>query len=339
LTFIIHAPNVHQGGGRALLIPLLEAVAGSPCIAILDARLDPAQILSPDVMVVRVSPTLVGRLFGEWRLKQLAKAEDVVLCFGNLPPLFHISGHVMVFLQNRYLFGRRDFAGFGWRARLRLWLERYWLHFRLKAPVSVYVQTPSMASELEAKTGIQARVLSFLPAVQPSEPRHQSKRFDFIYVATGEPHKNHRNLVEAWKLLAKDGLYPSLCLTLDREKDHHLLRWVEFQVRAKCLQIENIGLRSREDLDQHYLESGALIYPSTLESFGLPLLEGAAANLPILASELDYVRDVSVPAQTFDPGSPMSIARAVKRHLGLAELPAQPLSPAAFLQAIQTQGQ
>lgn len=339
MTLIIHAPNVHQGGGRALLIPLLEAAEGSPCIAILNTKLSLPATLPPNLTVIRVLPTLTGRLIAEWRLNQLTKTDDVVLCFGNLPPLFHISGHVRVFLQNRYLFGRRDFAGFGWRARLRLCLERYWLHFRLKDTFSIYVQTLSMASELEAETGIQARVLSFLPASQPSESRQQAKRFDFIYVATGEPHKNHRNLVEAWKLLARDGLYPTLCLTLDREKDQHLLRWVGFEVRAKCLQIENIGLRSREDLDKHYLESGALIYPSTLESFGLPLLEGAAMDLPILASELDYVRDVSVPAQTFDPGSPVSIARAVKRHLGLAELPPQSLSPAAFLRAIQTQGQ
>lgn len=335
MTLIIHAPNVHQGGGRALLISLLEAAAGSPCIAILDERLDPPQILPPDVMVIRVSPTPVGRLVGEWRLKQLAKAEDVVLCFGNLPPLFRISGHVKVFLQNRYLFGRRDFAAFGWRARLRLLIERYWLHLSLRSALQVLVQTSTMARELEAKTGIRAHVLSFLPGSTQFESRYLPKRFDFIYVATGEPHKNHRNLVEAWKLLAKDGLHPSLCLTLDHEKDQSLLRWLESQVRADCLRIENVGLRSREDLDQHYRESGALIYPSTLESFGLPLLEGAAVELPILASELDYVRDVAVPVQTFDPGSPVSIARAVKRYLGLAEPPPQPMSPAAFLQAIR----
>jgi glycosyltransferase involved in cell wall biosynthesis len=272
-------------------------------------------------------------------LKQLAKAEDVVLCFGNLPPLLHVSGRVTVFLQNRYLFGRRDLATFGWRARLRLLAERCWLRFRLKHTIQICVQTPTMARELKAETGMQARVLSFFPITTPLDSRHELKRFDFIYVATGEPHKNHRNLVEAWKLLAKDGLHPSLCLTLDHKKDRHLLSWVEFEMRTACLRIENVGLRSREDLDQHYRESGALIYPSTLESLGLPLLEGAAVGLPILASELDYVRDVSVPVQTFDPGSPVSIARAVKRHLGIAKSPPQPLSPAAFLQAIQDPGQ
>lgn len=339
MTFIIHAPNVHRGGGLTLLLPLLEAAGGAPCTAILDARLDLPLKLPPDVVVIRVLPTLAGRLFGEWRLKQLAKAGDVVLCFGNLPPLFRISGNVRVFLHSRYLVGRCDFSTFAWRVRLRLLIERYWLYFRLKNTMQVFVQTPTMARELEVETRIQARVLSFLPVATPFESGRELKRFDFIYVATGEPHKNHHNLVEAWKLLAKERLYPSLCLTLDHEKDGRLLSWVELQTRTDRLRIENIGLISREDVDRHYQASGALIYPSTLESFGLPLLEGAAAELPILASELDYVRDVSVPVQTFDPGSPVSIARAVKRHLGVAESPPQPLSPAAFLQVIQASGQ
>ena len=120
--------------------------------------------------------------------------------------------------------------------------------------------------------------------------------------------------------------------------DRHLLSWVEFQARTDHLLIENVGLMTRQEIDRLYCESGALIYPSTLESFGLPLLEGAAAGLPILASELDYVRDVSVPVQTFDPRSPVSIARAVKRHMVVAELPPQPLSPVAFLQVIQAKG-
>lgn len=41
MNFIIHAPNVHQGGGRALLLSLLEAVGDAgTCQAILDTRME-----------------------------------------------------------------------------------------------------------------------------------------------------------------------------------------------------------------------------------------------------------------------------------------------------------
>ncbi|MEY8216185.1 MAG: glycosyltransferase, partial [Colwellia sp.] len=64
-----------------------------------------------------------------------------------------------------------------------------------------------------------------------------------------------------------------------------------------------------------YEASKALVFPSLRESFGLPLIEASSAGLPIIASELDFVRDVSCPVQTFDPSSPVSIARAIARFL------------------------
>jgi glycosyltransferase involved in cell wall biosynthesis len=84
-------------------------------------------------------------------------------------------------------------------------------------------------------------------------------------------------------------------------------------------------------MQQAYREAGALIYPSTMESLGLPLLEARAAGLPVIASERDYVRDLVVPEQTFDPESPLSIARAVKRFLNGPENPPPILGPREFM--------
>jgi hypothetical protein len=50
---------------------------------------------------------------------------------------------------------------------------------------------------------------------------------------------------------------------------------------------------------------------------GLPLIEAREAKVDIIAAELDYVRDVVTPVQTFDPNSPISIARSVKRYLNI----------------------
>ena len=87
------------------------------------------------------------------------------------------------------------------------------------------------------------------------------------------------------------------------------------QAAARGLRIQNVGVLSHERVLAMYRASGALIYPSSFESFGLPLLEARQAGLPVLAPELDYVRDVTDPDETFDPRSPISIARAVRRYL------------------------
>jgi glycosyltransferase involved in cell wall biosynthesis len=92
-------------------------------------------------------------------------------------------------------------------------------------------------------------------------------------------------------------------------------------------------LQSRE-IYRLYGSSSALIYPSYSESLGLPLIEAAQRGMPILAPELDYVRDVVCPVQTFDPRSPVSIARAVTRFMGKPESVIAVRQPEEFLAEI-----
>ena len=100
------------------------------------------------------------------------------------------------------------------------------------------------------------------------------------------------------------------------------------------MNVKYLGKISREEILELYKSARALVYPSTSESFGLPLIEASAFNLPILASELDYVRDVCVPAETFDPLSAVSIARAVKRFLKHSEPPLKIHTAAEFWQKL-----
>ena len=46
-------------------------------------------------------------------------------------------------------------------------------------------------------------------------------------------------------------------------------------------------------------------------------MEAKFLKMPILAPELDYVRDIVDPDQVFDPNSAISISRAIKRFLKL----------------------
>ena len=335
MTLIVHAPNVHRGGGRALLVPLLVAAEEQPVQAILDARLGLPPEFPESRIAMRVTPTLMGRIAAERRLSELASIDDTVLCFGNLPPLLPVRGRIILFLQNRYLLARRRLSEFDMGMRARIAAERLWLRARLKAVKYVVVQSSSMARDTKQELGLTALILPLLPGTLPARvPPDRVPKFDFLYVASGEPHKNHRPLVEAWKLLALEEIRPRLCLTLDPAVDQNLLSWINAQSQPNQLRVENAGPLTRDALERLYGQAGALVYPSEFEAFGLPLVEAAAAGLPILAPELDYVRDVAVPAQTFDPSSPVSIARAVKRHLGESERPMPQLTPAAFLRAI-----
>ena len=336
-SFFIHATNIHQGGGRYLLAALFNALPiGMKSILTLDGRMLLPDSISPDGQIKRVKPTIVHRFIAERWLVNNVAVGDVVLCFGNLPPLFKSRGHVVVFVQNRYLIENISLNGFPLRVRLRLAIERLWLSKRLWNADEFVVQTQTMKRLMEIKTlgRVSVSVLPFVAdplGYTRSLSQKKDKKYidyDFVYVASGDPHKNHRRLIDAWCLLAEEGLFPFLCLTLDKIRFPELCRLID-EVRFQYgVKVTNVGGVPHHDVLELYKKSMALIYPSTFESFGLPLIEARQAGLPVLASELDYVRDVLDPEQTFDPESAVSIARAVKRFLCLQEEPL-PLQDAA----------
>jgi len=329
MNLVINAANVHVGGGSELLSALLENLKEDfQGRLIFDERLHVPVNLPGPLSLCRIKPTVWSRLKNEWDLRRSTGPEDAVLCFGNLPPLFRLRGKVLLFLQNRYLVEPRTLRGFPYFQMFRIMLERLWFSWGKRNVSHFIVQTPSMRRAVEQSLHKPSTVLPF-----SKDPTRYTRIMDdcrgrtksshgFLYVASGEPHKNHRNLIEAWILLAGEGIRPGLCLTVDRERFSGLCGWIENKVKEIGLDVMNVGSLSAQDLDGIYREALALIYPSDFESLGLPLIEARCAGLPVLAAERDYVRDVVDPEETFDPGSPVSIARAVKRFL---EIPEEPL--------------
>lgn len=347
----IYAPNVHTGGGFVLLDYLLAHLpAGHKVHAFLDARLSDSIALPAGLSVSWVRATVVSRLAAEHRLHRLAAPTDLVLCFHGLPPLLGNRGRVVVFLQNMLYVRPNLPAGLRLRTRLRLSYERFVARWR-RWRVQIYVvQTPTMKERLiEWWQGLGDHPLprvAVLPvadaasvqakAAQPAKQLEDEGAWDFVYVADGEAHKNHDTLLLAWCRLAKQGLRPSLALTLG-PKDADVLARVEALKLAFGLRVENLGHMPHAQVMALYRRAGALIFPSLVESFGLPLVEASRLKLPILASELDYVRDVCVPVQTFDPSSAQSIARAVERFLGGPPSPLEIRSAPQFWSALLEQ--
>lgn len=331
MGLIVHAVNIHSGGGRTLLLNLLCTLK-IPTTVQVDSRLDLPSDLSSNLTVIRVVPTWKERLKAEWRLISLCKKGDKLLCFGNLPPLFPVSASVFVFLQNQYLLNSKPLAYFTIAKKIRIHLERLLLRYCLREAI-LFVQTETMVKDVKDNLDRKAFLLPFFENLPSPSIDSQNLRYDYIYVASGEPHKNHIKLLKAWILLAEDGIKPSLLLTLNTEIDARLLLYIKKLSRVHDLQIQN-QITTPDKVANMYAQSGALIYPSLFESYGLPLLEARQLGIDIIASERDYVRDVVTPDFTFDPQSEISIARAVIRHQGINREPIFPDSTADALKKL-----
>lgn len=317
MATIIYAPNVHQGGGRTLLLALLGA--SDEVKAVVDSRLDIPSEIAGERILCRVAPSVLARLRAELWVRKIAGSDDVLVFFGNLPPVFRLPGKKVLFLQNRYLLKAKDTRQFPLVVRCRLAVERFLLRRGMRQIDQFVVQTHSMATELREELGVDADVLPFadrLSAHGATSPDGRcGPRFDYVYVASPEPHKNHFRLLQAWLRLHEQGLSPSLALTVRADDLPPDCREVQVELLRRGAQVHFLGPMPQSAVESLYANAGALIYPSMFESFGLPLVDANACGLPILAGELDYVRDLVDPAESFDPASAISIARAVARHM------------------------
>jgi hypothetical protein len=103
-----------------------------------------------------------------------------------------------------------------------------------------------------------------------------------FYPASLYPHKNHCLLFSPSVLLELERLDVVVGLTIERSSgifpDHPSLRY--------------LGRMSRFQAIDHLRQSSALLFLSSFESLGLPLLEACLLQKPILAPDCLYVREL-----------------------------------------------
>lgn len=346
---IIQANNIHESGAKSLLLSLLTSARdlyrNSKVVVFLDERListDPQYFsVSPDFDVVSVRPTIFGRFMSEVKIWRLARrnADALLLCFGNLPPLFPCRTKTVVYFQTVLYFRRFSKYVVGVGATVKFNIELIWIKFRLGTVDRIFVQSKSVKDGLCREFKINSNVVEICPFLNLKElvsdgvASKSSGASCFFYPALGTPHKNHKMLIQAWVNLAKENIYPILILTLD-SRYKNLLQYLDAAMTSDGIKVVNIGVVPRSEVLRQLKSSTALIFPSLCESFGLPLVEAKENNIPILAAESDYVRDLVVPAESFDPNSALSISRAVKRFLNTPEWTPTIKSSDSFLRSL-----
>lgn len=62
--------------------------------------------------------------------------------------------------------------------------------------------------------------------------------------------------------------------------------------------VEFVGPKTKNELSQYYSSADVFIYPSLYENFGQPILEAAAAGLPIISTNVGVARELVIESET-----------------------------------------
>ena len=317
MNFYIDASNIHSGGGKTILNDFLSGAVSFPEINFfiwIDDRYHLPHSVKGNKNLKFFNTSKLARIFIQFSIRNLSKNEDIIIFFGNLPPLIKFRTKTYLFQSNRYLIQNYSTKGMPINTRLRINIERSFFYLFKKNVDEIIVQSDSMKFILDKTSPkLKTTVKPFKDFNEKLPRRNNFDKNRFIYIASDEPHKNHQNLISAWVLLSKEGIYPNLILTIN--KGSNVFESVITTKKEYNLNIDILSNISREDLMKEFSKCDALIFPSFFESYGLPIVEAKIMGMDVIASELDFVRDMIDPIETFDPFSPLSITRAIKRYI------------------------
>lgn len=189
--------------------------------------------------------------------------------------------------------------------RLRVWAIRHQIKRALAASDATVVQTTTMQESLSGRYGNLIKQIEVIP---PPNPRLSSRLSNtdranakLLYVGNDSAYKNLRVLFEATRLLRPE--FPNVRLTATIPPS---------SIENYRDLVDAIGYVDDEALARLYSSASCLVMPSLAETVCLPLLEGMAAGLPVIAADRGYAKEICGPAAAyFDPHSATDLARVI----------------------------
>lgn len=194
-----------------------------------------------------------------------------------------------------------------YRMRLReAWLDPRAFMFRvfygllyrinLKRNYAVIVQQSWLRDEFARWLGSDTRIIVAHPAVRLSSvatgnpPARSDRRISFLYPTLPRVFKNIESVCRAVKALEGMSEWRSeVILTIDGSENRYA-RWVRRRFGA----LRTVRFAGRQTVQQMGALYGAvdcLLFPSLLETWGLPITEAKLLGLPMLVADLPYAHE------------------------------------------------
>jgi glycosyltransferase involved in cell wall biosynthesis len=202
---------------------------------------------------------------------------------------------------------------------------KYLYSINIKKNEKIIVQQHWIKDEFKKMFSLDESKIIVAPLQVPKIPQlyiHQNQKDNnevktFFFPTFPRPFKNIELIGEATKLLNNDGINNfKVMITIDGSENKYSRSIINKYIKLK--NINFIGLLSREEVYEHYARTDYLIFPSKLETWGIPITEFKQFDKPILAANLPYAREtigLYEKAILFDPYSPISLANEMKKIL------------------------
>ena len=348
INSIINATSIHRGGGLTYLFLLHSYIDKSNKLIFLDYRAKPyindfkkikiiflhrGPFRNLRILFFRLKYTFKLNIYNSKSKRKIYLTE---LFLNGLPPLFRIRSKnkiTYVFCQNRLIFENnmnfRLLFTYNLKTQIYVLIHKFIFNLFRNSTDILIVQNRSMMRllkdlKINNKIVLQENIWGSITKKKYSKllkidykdiennfkfrnlKNLYSANIVYFYPAYFYPHKNHSKLIKAFEALDKLKIKPyKLLLTLSNNEFKKIYK-------IKSSNVVLLNKLSYSEIFNTYRYVDYLIYPSLLESYGLPLLEAKLSGIDIIASDLPYVYDICKPKFVFDPNDINSISNIIK---------------------------
>lgn len=142
----------------------------------------------------------------------------------------------------------------------------------------------------------------------------RDENYNFVYAASPNSHKNFECLTEATRILHERGIQGFQVNITVKGKENAYAKWLYKEWgHLSCLNF--VGFMTRDQLFSFYAKSHCLVFPSKVETWGLPITEFGVFNKPMLLADLPYAYETAAGSNRvafFNQNNPLELAKLME---------------------------
>lgn len=329
MKIVVSAIALRSGGTLAVLQDCLDELSKEKysewSIVAIVCNTNLVRVKSGNIKLIEIdgSRSYFTRLYNEYfYFKKLSKQikPQVWLSLHDITPSVEAPCRI-VYCHNSspfYRFSFRDFRMDPVFGAFTLFYQ-YLYRINIRKNRFVVVQQQWLREKFATVFGVDRRkILVAHPHIDyPSLQNMPSEKITFFYPSLPRVFKNNEVICEAVRILNAGGKKGfEVVLTLDGSENKYAA-----SIRSRFSDVDNIvfaGLQPREKVFEWYGSASCLVFPSLLESWGLPISEFRQTGKPIILADLEYAHETLgayEKALFFDPHDAVDLAMKMEAVL------------------------
>lgn len=243
------------------------------------------------VTVIRYNRRLINAVsrFLECIFSKFIFSNTPTIVLGDIP-LRGIYNQIVLVHQSNLIYPRvNSFSS----KKINFRVNRFLFSINHKYAKRIIVQTEAMADELILSYPKVKDKIKVCPQPVPNwldqnnstkQLSKKSVKLKLFYPAAFYPHKKHDFLLKINEYCVFNKI------DINRIEIWLTLNTQEFKPFEQIKWIKNLGSLNAEEMNLNYNKADALLFLSSMESYGLPLIEAVTIGLPILTVDFKYSR-------------------------------------------------